>query len=286
MLGRIVGVACLLLLGVQYSIAQTTTPYVLKPQSVKANQPFDLALKNSKFSCATQFSSQSIRSVGSTYYLTFKAADQLGIPCPISDTLYGPVFQMPALTAGRDSIYAVQQQLCAPLCANPLPDLVQFAGVLTVTPADIDSNWFIQPKIATANNSFTLQLLNAAYGSCQTSFTHTSLMAYGDSLNANFVVVGDTTRVCASETRPFGPSYNVPALSPGKYPVYAAHHFACEYSTPPCLIPVVPPILVDTLIVTAASSLSPELLPPFAPINHFGVIQGYWVDGRKIIPIR
>ncbi len=159
----------------------------------------------------------------------------------------------------------------------------QFLLAQTTAPPVKDSGWFIQPKQTPANKPFTLQLLSYAYGNCQTSFTHTSLDTGSHSLYLSFVVESHPERVCVADIRPYGPSYDVRTLKVGKYPVYAVQHLACEYTNPRCLV-AVQPKLVDTLQAMEGSSLLPQqsgLPPRISPMDHLGIIKGYWINGRR-----
>ena len=260
---------------------------MLIPQTTAASQAFTLTLKNPKFSCATAFSDQSARLTGNSLYLTFKAVTRTGVMCVYSDTLYGPAFQVQPLSAASYSVYAVQEPPCAPLCAVPVQQ--QFAGTLTVLSPGKDSGWFIQPKQTQENKPFTLQLLSYAYGNCQTTFTHTSLDSGDHSLYFNFVVENHPERMCVADIRPYGPSYPLSGLTAGKYPVYAVQHVACEYTNPRCLI-AIRPTLADTLSVFIVSTQvlprAPYIFHRFAPPDHLGTVDGYWIDGRKAVPNR
>jgi hypothetical protein len=134
------------------------------------------------------------------------------------------------------------------LISIPLSSCQSSAPSLDNTPQD--SIGFIQPTQTTAAKAFTLQLLNNAYDSCNTTFTHTSFSVNQNTLSLSFVLENHVDSTCVADVRPYGPSYALPALAAGKYAVYASQQAACEYTNPMCDI-VIAPSFVDTLIVSA-----------------------------------
>ena len=146
----------------------------------------------------------------------------------------------------------------------------------------------LSPKTLKIMSSVVLTIRSSAYDSCHYTFTHTSLTLSNGSLTASFVPVNDT--VCSSVVRPFGPTIGYPSLSglaAGKYPVYAQLHVACEYSVPACPVAVPIPVFVDTLVVTANVPLFWKQMgiPPAQWMsNDWGLVRGYWLDGRKYTP--
>jgi hypothetical protein len=57
------------------------------------------------------------------------------------------------------------------------------------------------------------------------------------------------------DLRPFGPTFSMPALKAGLYPVYPEQLMPCQVAEPRCLPPVMVPVATDTLIVTKASAI-------------------------------
>ncbi len=264
-------------------------PYVLAPDSVGAGFPFDLALKDSQFTCADAFSHDTVSISSSTINLGFTTQNDTTAHCSRSDTLFGPVFALPALDKGRYSVYASEYPACyfsEPRCltaiAIPAPVL---AGTLTVGDSAGPDSWFLRPTRVVAQDTFTLQLLNNYYGNCPTWFSHTSLVQQHDSLIASFVVENDSARLCLVDLHPFGPSYAAPALPAGKYPVFSSQHLDCEYTPPYCPVAYRPPQLVDTLTVSGPAALVTPALRKRSAADASGweeAVRGYRLNGRKL----
>jgi len=150
----------------------------------------------------------------------------------------------------KEAISAVKHAafwICA-LLAGTLLSSCQSSSAPSQGGVAPDSGWFIEPAQTTAAQRFTLQLLNDAYDSCKTLFTHTSLTVDQNSIYASFVAESRPDSVCATDVRPYGPSYPVTSLAEGKYAVYGSSQAACEYTDPMCDI-VSAPFFVESLSV-------------------------------------
>jgi hypothetical protein len=162
---------------------------------------------------------------------------------------------MPALKAGSYKVRVNRLQL------NAIVD----AGVLLVTGATARTDWYLKEHTVAADKAFGMQLLRDDIGNCQTSFSHESVTVVSGSLYASFLMESHPDRVCVMDLRPFGPSFSVPALKAGVYPVYPEALAACQVAQPPCIIPVLAPVATDTLLVTKTAAISLSRLREEAP---------------------
>jgi hypothetical protein len=287
----------LLLLALCASLAAQGTdgraPYTLNPDSVKANQAFDLQLLSYRFNCGTTYSHQSIKIEGKKVTLSFLPTEHPEALCPAVYMPYGPTFAMAPLAAGYYDVYARKLESCmvgpGPICAmEPVPE---FAGVLSAG-VTTRRGWFLQPAHVPPEQDFTLRLLNDAYGNCQTSFSREVIEFRNGAFHASFVIEQHPERVCVTDIRPHGPSFEMKGLPAGKYPVYANPQNPCRFdATTPCLAASSPDrfLFVDTLRVSTSTGVKagggdvPGLMRPEAR-GSSGRIRGYRADGRKPAP--
>jgi hypothetical protein len=261
-------------------------PYFLSPDSVKAHQAFDLQLLSYRFNCATTYSHKSMQVEGNKATLSFLATEHPEALCPAVYMPYGPTFAMAPLAPGYYDVYARQLTRCtvdtAALCAREAAP--RFAGVLSVGVTN-RKGWFLHPKQVPPKQDFTLRLLNDAYGNCQTSFSHEVIELRNGAFYASFVIERHPDRVCVTDIRPHGPSFEVKGQLEGKYPVYANPQDPCRYDTvKPCLMASSPDrfFLVDTLWVREASGVRPrEGARTSARVFPAGTLRGYKPDGRR-----
>lgn len=270
--------------------ADARAPFTLKPDSAAAAMSFDLQLLSYRFTCGTTYSHHAVKVEGRKATLSFLPTEHPEAVCPAVYVPYGPTFVMAPLAAGYYDVYARQLAPCmvdtVAICAmEPVPE---FAGVLAVGISG-KRGWFLQPKQVPARQDFTLRLLNDAYGNCQTSFSREVIELRNGSLHASFVIEQHPERVCVTDIRPHGPSFEVKGLPADEYPVYANAQSPCRFDVEkPCLAASSPDrfLLVDTLVVTGTSGIRQGVLPrktppPGAP----GMIRGYRLDGRKPLPL-
>lgn len=221
--------------------------YMLNPSATPAGQAFSLQLLSYGFDCATAFDKLSAAVSDGVITLTF-TDQELPKGCMDMYNPYGPTFRMPALKAGSYKVRVNRLQL------NAIVD----AGVLLVTDATAHKSWYLKEPTAAPDKAFTMQLLRDDIGNCQTSFSDETASVASGGIYASFVLESHPDRVCIMDIRPFGPSFSIPALKPGLYPVYPQQLMPCQVAQPMCLLPVADPVATDTLVVgkTAAILLS------------------------------
>ncbi|MDB5048178.1 MAG: hypothetical protein JWO30_1249 [Fibrobacteres bacterium] len=112
--------------------------------------------------------------------------------------------------------------------------------------------WSLSVKQVQAGKPFTLQLLNAGYGKCSSTFSHLGAEKTGKGLALIFNTVIDSAKVCNPDTKPWGPAFDIDALSAGEYTVSFWEVPACY---PDChVIPGFKP--VDTLTAGSTAVLA------------------------------
>ena len=239
-------------------------PFFLSPSGAEAAKPFKLSVLSYRYGCDAVFSHHEIVVGKSRIDLAFVTERTKGIMCPAVAAAFGPDFNMQALAAGRYEVWANDR---APCLVAPQPceiaERPESAGVLTVG-AD-GKGWFLRPNQVKAGTAFQMQLLDEQYGNCNTSFTHTALEFRNGSIYASYLIESHPEKLCLTDIHPNGPSYEVKALTAGKYPVYEIQMYACEFDQPPCMLPKRAPQLVDTLSVTAATGLRLSYSPGGIP---------------------
>ncbi len=237
-------------------------PYTITPTSTAADQGFDLTLLSYAFTCGTYFDSLTVTVKGNEITLGFLDHQRIGVACPAIYKPYGPTFKMPALKAGTYTVFGYRMPACYPckMLGETLP-----AGTLTVQGRVVKKGWFLKQRIVPPDNPFTLDLLNNAYGNCQTSFSHQSISTSGNNIYASFLVEAHPERVCVANITPFGPSFDMQALKMGYYPVSAIELLPCEVTAPFCAIRRIVPVPFDTLIVAETLSMRLSELRANAP---------------------
>lgn len=229
--------------------------YMLNPAAVAAGQAFALQLLSYGFDCATSF--DRLSAVVSDGVITLSFLDtELPKGCMDMNTPYGPTFQLPALKAGSYKVKVNRLQL------NAIAD----AGVLLVTDATVHKNWYLKERTVAPDKAFTMQLLRDDIGNCQTAFSHETATVSSGGIYASFVMESYPDRVCIMDVRPFGPSFSIPALKPGLYPVYPEQLQPCQVSQPVCLLPVLDPVATDTLVVTKTSAIRLSEMRAHGPV--------------------
>jgi hypothetical protein len=218
--------------------------YMLNPAAVPAGQAFALQLLSYGFTCATAFDELSAVVTDSVITLAF-SDQELPKGCMDAFNPYGPTFQMPAMKAGSYKVKVKRLQM----------NLVVDAGILLVTGASDHKSWYLKQRSVPAEKAFAMQLLRDDIGNCQTSFTQESASVVSGGIYASFVMESHPERVCVMDLRPFGPTFSLPGLKAGPYPVYPEQILPCQVSEPRCLLPIMEPVATDTLIVTKASAI-------------------------------
>ena len=226
--------------------------YAFNPVSARAGQAFSLHLLSYLFTCGTTYDSVSAAVQAGAITLTFLDHPNPAALCPAIYAPYGPVFRIPALTAGR---YSVKVQR--------LPEsTVVDAGILAITDKAPHNGWYLKEKTVPADQAFSMQLLRDDIGNCQTTFAEQRITVSARSVAVFFVMERHPERICIQDLRPFGPTFQMPAMQPGIYPVSAA---ACEGDVSLCDSNPTVALVVDTLIVSQTVSARLSELRAQAP---------------------
>jgi len=220
--------------------------YTIDPTRAAEGEDFSLSLLSYQFNCATSFDNLAVAVDDNTITLTFLDHEKPDMMCPAIYKPYGPVFKIAALKAGSYKVKAYRLPACHPC---KMMGEVADAGVLTVGPDAPRKGWFLKDKHVYPDNPFSLQLLNEAYGNCQTSFSHQSLVVDGGSIFTRFLVNTNPEIACITDIRPHGPVFGMQGLKLGVYPVYVNELLSCEVTEPYCLALRIKPAPSDTLIV-------------------------------------
>lgn len=233
------------------SAAALASAYAFDPDTAKAGQEFALRLTGGGFDCATSFSNIKVTVTADAILLAF-LPQQLPKGCADTSHAYGPSFAIPGLKAGEYRVRVDRLDR----------DAIVEAGTLS---ALAHPDWYLKRRDVAANAPFELQLLRDDIGNCQTGFSHDSIYVMGGSIFARFVMESHPERVCAQDLRPFGPSFPMPALAPGLYPVVPMQLAPCQVLDPPCLLPIRAPYPTDTLVVSAVVAIRLSALRQGAP---------------------
>jgi hypothetical protein len=225
--------------------------YSINPTSAQEGKDFELSLLSYQFNCGTSFDNLSVGASGTEIILTFLDHEKADVVCPAIYKPYGPTFKMGALKAGSYKVKAYRLPACYPCkMAGEVTD----AGTLTITGGTDRNGWFLKQRQVMAGKPFTLQLLNNAYGNCQTSFSHKSISSSSGIITASFLAETNPDIVCITDIRPHGPAFEMAALNVGIYPVYVNQLLQCQVTAPFCAIKMPMPVPSDTLVVTQTLS--------------------------------
>lgn len=244
--------------------AEGEITYIVDPSTVAAGTAFVLNLLSPQFGCNIEYSRQSSSVQDGKITLTYLDKANPLIRCIPEKKAYGPAYRLAGLKAGTYEVWAVRLPACVERGCEPAPAPV-LAGRLVVKGEDpVRKGWFLRQKEVKAGMAFPLQIVNNEYGNCNWSFGHTSLVVQDGKIHTTFAVEHHPERVCITDIRPHGPSFQMQALKPGVYPVTVQVMPACVYEKPSCLpvILLAPPQVVDTLIVTQTLSLGGTSAPP------------------------
>jgi hypothetical protein len=216
--------------------------YTINPDSAPAGQAFALQLLSYDFACGTAYDSLSAVVADGAITLSFLDRPNPAAICPAIYMPYGPTFRLPALKEGA---YKVKVNR---LSAGGTVD----AGVLTITNAAVRKSWYLKTKKVVAEKAFAMQLLRDDIGNCQTSFADEAVTISAKSITVFFTMEQHPERVCIQNIQPYGPTFEMPAMKTGAYPVYAV---VCEGKAGACQATADVASIVDTLLVSAASSV-------------------------------
>ena len=264
-------------------LAEGRIEYGIHPTSAPAGQDFDLSLLSYQFNCGTVFDNLSAVAQGDELTLTFLDHEKAGVVCPAVYKPYGPAFRIGALKAGAYKVKAYRLPACHPC---KMMGETTDVGTLTITEGSDRNGWFLKQRQVLAGKPFTLQLLNNAYGNCQTSFSHKSISASGGVITASFLTETRPDIVCVTDIRPHGPAFEMPALDVGVYPVYVNTLLECQVTAPFCAVKMPMPAPSDTLMVIQtlsalisdlrAGAPKAELLGSLAAVHLPEGIGGTW----------
>ncbi|MDQ3000377.1 MAG: hypothetical protein M3Y08_03815 [Fibrobacterota bacterium] len=226
--------------------------YTITPITMEADMEFNLSLLSYDFNCGTTFDNLATSVVGNVITLSFLDHPNPTAVCPAIYRPYGPTFKMAALKPGTYTVKAYRHPDCLP-CKRL--GVTADAGTLTITAGVATKDWFLKTEEVQAGKPFTLQLLNQAYGNCQTSFSNKSIITSDNRIMATFLVENHPERVCIMDISPHGPAFEMQGLKVGVYPVYVASLLACEVTAPFCAVLRETPSPSDTLVVTQSLAI-------------------------------
>ncbi len=228
--------------------------YSINPTKTLPGKDFNLNLLSYQFNCAVTYDMLSATVNGNNISLTFLDHEApVGSICPAIYMPYGPRFNMAALKAGTYTVTAYRLPACAAQGCKMAPTPGD-AGTLVVEDVSRKTGWFLKNNQVTANTAFSMQVVNNQFGNCQTSFSNQTVSVLNGEIHTRFFPVVDSNRVCIVNIVPWGPSFDMAALKPGKYPLYVTQLPACLVKPPFCKIPEIP-VLSDTLTVTGTTGM-------------------------------
>jgi hypothetical protein len=103
-------------------------------------------------------------------------------------------------------------------------------------PAPIDlpePKWVLSPTAAPAEQSFSLSAQSYRYN-CGTVYGNQSVSVMGDRIDLSFTAEDRLDVACPMIYRPYGPTFRMPALKPGKYQVFMNLLLPCHVTQPAC----------------------------------------------------
>lgn len=232
-------------------LAEGKIEYSINPASAPEGRDFELSLLSYQFNCGTTFDNLSVGGSGTEIILNFLDHSKTGIACPAIYKPYGPTFKIGALKAGSYKVRAYRLPACHPC---EMMGETTDVGTLTITGGPDRKGWFLKQGDVQAGKPFSLQLLNEAYGNCQTSFSHKSIVVEDNGIRAAFLVETHPDIVCITDIRPHGPAFEMESMKVGIYPVYVTELLPCEVTEPFCMVKRIAPVVSDTLVVTQTLS--------------------------------
>lgn len=266
-----------------------TTRYGYAPTETAAGAAFRMTLSPFDFDCNTEFKTISATVTDSSVTLAF-VHSQRAVTLDCKAVLMVPptlTYPVPALKAGKYKVYALAYPECAyntdpskPVCKIAvIPELIGSLTVGVETPK-ADSAWHVRPVRTPSQKAFELSVVNARYGSCQSSFYGQSISVDANKgvVHVSFGVQTHPDHVCIQDVRPHGPTFAAPALKAGKYQVMVSVLPACaipaEPNGPICMIAVQPVAAAESLVVFDESNptkdnwfVQPVSVQPNAPFQ-------------------
>src|SRR6266849_4424102 len=122
-----------------------------------------------------------------------------------------------------------------------------------------DSSYTLSPDTVNPGAPFVLHAYNKSF-TCNTRFFNQNIQVNGDSVFLSFM---DTTALTgiACINASFGPSFNMPSLKQGRYPVFISDLYYCPPGKICPLIPIRMPSFIGTLIVGQPAALQSVFAP-------------------------
>lgn len=246
------------------TVSEETRPegWFIAPDRVPADSAFTLKLLRWAQDCGVTYSHLKAAFDGGALRLSFVRNQRNDIVCAAVMPTHpvGPEFKVEPLKPGRYPVYASQLlpcQVATPACKiAEIPVLVD--TLVVERRGGGMAAWFLKPAEAEANKAFKLQVLSNDYGNCQTGFSLLHDTLIGGTLHLRAKADHYPDRVCITDIRPHGPTYEIGPLPPGRYPVQLYEHPSCH----PCKM-MGKTTTVDTLVVKgAAAPPSRYLLDP------------------------
>ncbi len=191
----------------------------VSPKAAEARSPFTLQLFRTDFGCNSAFANQKVTVKENAIHLSYSVSYNK-LLCQ-DNGYYGPAFKMHGLPSGTYFVYDHRQTDCMlrGTCAS-IPYPVPMVDTLVVRETQTPSPTFtISPEKAPAGEQFNLQALSHQF-SCGTSYSRQSYRLENGRLVLTFDWKTDPAVMCPAVVRPYGPSFRIKPLEPGKYPVW------------------------------------------------------------------
>jgi len=231
-------------LSVNADTAGSSGTWFLDPGTVDGQQPFELMARNTRYSCASEFSHKQVKVQEDAIFLSVTETLNPAVLCPAvvlpPEKAYGPTFKIPALKVGSYAVYLTEGPAC--LWTQPACEIAvqqEFVGTLKVRGEDNAPVFSISPTQVAAQAAFKLQLLSYNY-TCATVYTHQAYRLSGDTLTLQFAATEPPDVACPAIYKPYGPVFSIRGLPAGKYQVFAEAGLECMYTDPRCLVGVLP----------------------------------------------
>ncbi len=252
----------LLALLVSINLSFSKSVYSFSPETVNAEQAFSLKLSATDFTCASEFThkSASISEARIDLYFVYSQTkrwcpDYLQVPdVDIVRPNYGPSFSIPALKPGVYAVYASRMPPCAvcesvngkPCAVCEIAIIPEIIGKLLVEEQGAVA-YMIDPKSIEAGMANKLSLLSYQFF-CANRFDNMAVSTSGKNIYLTFHTTVLPNVMCPLIYKPYGTTFEIPALKTGTYSVHAIRLADCQVSQPACKIGI-QPVFVDTLQV-------------------------------------
>ncbi len=247
MLLRLLALALGTALAAKSAFAQSaTTPavepgYSIQPEWSEAATPFVLSLRHPDWTCATTIGHQSVILGDGTLTLRFSQETNPAVRCMEKVVDYGADFKIPALKAGRFEVFASSGPECIYTQGCKIAEQRVAVGTLTIGAGTAKNDFSLRPAAITAGRPEKIELLSYSYN-CATRYTHQSVAVEGGEIHLSYFADRslEPVSLCPAVMLPYGPSFELPALKPGSYPVYASPLAPCMIEDPACTMAVLP----------------------------------------------